>query len=131
LSRKQLIAAAPFLLAAIYLASIVPTIQIAWVTGILLLTIYLFALKVVEVDTAAASIIAVMIIGAGLDKTGLMSEVAAFILKVAGTTETRIIPVISATFGVISSFMQNVGAAALFLPVVMSPASPGNAVRPE
>jgi Na+/H+ antiporter NhaD/arsenite permease-like protein len=72
-----------------------------------------------------------MIICAGLDKTGLMREVAAFILKVAGTTETRIIPVISATFGVISSFMQNVGAAALFLPVVMSPASPGNAVRPE
>jgi len=64
------------------------------------------------------SIIAVMIIGAGLDKTGIMSKVAAFILNVGGTTETRIIPVISATVGFISSFMQNVGAAALFLPVV-------------
>jgi di/tricarboxylate transporter len=64
------------------------------------------------------SIIAVMIIGAGLDKTGLMSKVAAFILKVGGTTEGRIIPIISATVGFISSFMQNVGAAALFLPVV-------------
>jgi len=64
------------------------------------------------------SIIAVMIIGAGLDKTGIMSKVAAFILKVGGTTESRIIPIISATVGFISSFMQNVGAAALFLPVV-------------
>jgi di/tricarboxylate transporter len=64
------------------------------------------------------SIIAVMIIGAGLDKTGIMSKVAAFILKVGGTTEARIIPIISATVGFISSFMQNVGAAALFLPVV-------------
>lgn len=47
-----------------------------------------------------------------------MSKVAAFILKIGGTTETRIIPIISATVGFISSFMQNVGAAALFLPVV-------------
>jgi di/tricarboxylate transporter len=67
---------------------------------------------------AVISIIAVMIIGAGLDKTGLMGKVAGFILKVAGRTEARIIPAISSTVGFISSFMQNVGAAALFLPVV-------------
>ncbi len=69
-------------------------------------------------SNAVISIIAVMIIGAGLDKTGLMSKVAAWILNVGGTTETRIIPIISGTVGFISSFMQNVGAAALFLPVV-------------
>jgi di/tricarboxylate transporter len=69
-------------------------------------------------SNAVISIIAVMIIGAGLDKTGIMSKVAAFILKVGGTTEARIIPIVSATVGFISSFMQNVGAAALFLPVV-------------
>ncbi len=69
-------------------------------------------------SNAVMSIIAVMILGAGLDKTGLMSKVAALILKHGGTTETRIIPIVSTTVGVISSFMQNVGAAALFLPVV-------------
>lgn len=69
-------------------------------------------------SNAVVSIIAVMIIGAGLDKTGLMSKVASLILKHGGKTETRIIPIISGTVGVISSFMQNVGAAALFLPVV-------------
>lgn len=69
-------------------------------------------------SNAVISIIAVMIIGAGLDKTGLMSKVAATILKYGGKTETRIIPIISSTVGFISSFMQNVGAAALFLPVV-------------
>ncbi len=47
-----------------------------------------------------------------------MSRVASFILKVGGSGEARIIPIISSTVGVISSFMQNVGAAALFLPVV-------------
>ncbi len=40
------------------------------------------------------------------------------ILRLGGTTEGRIIPIISSTVGIISSFMQNVGAAALFLPVV-------------
>ena len=124
LSRKQLIAGALFALLALYLASVVPSIEIAWVSAILLLTVYLFAFEVVGVDVAAAtvmvllgltsllaplmglskglvdnnhlfdgfasnaviSIIAVMIIGAGLDKTGIMTKVAAFILKVGGTT---------------------------------------------
>jgi len=155
-SAKQLIAGALFAALALYLSTVVPSIEVAWVTGFLMLTIYLFAFEIVGVDVAAAtimvllgltslfapamglsqglvdnkhlfdgfasnavmSIIAVMIIGAGLDKTGVMSKVAAFILKVGGTTETRIIPIISSTVAIISSFMQNVGAAALFLPVV-------------
>ena len=69
-------------------------------------------------SNAVISIIAVMIIGAGLDKTGLMGTVASFILKVGGSNENRVVPIISGTVGIISSFMQNVGAAALFLPVV-------------
>ncbi len=69
-------------------------------------------------SNAVISIIAVMIIGAGLDRTGIMNKVAAWILRVGGESEARIIPIISGTVGVISSFMQNVGAAALFLPVV-------------
>ena len=131
-STKQMIAAVVFFAAALGLAQVVPSIEIAWVTGILMLTIYLFAFEVVGVDVAAVSvmvliglssllapymgleqglvdtnhlfdgfasnavmsIIAVMIIGAGLDKTGLMSKVAAFILKVGGTSETRIITII-------------------------------------
>jgi di/tricarboxylate transporter len=156
LAPKQMVAAAVFVALALFLATVVPSVEIAWVSAILVLTIYLFAFEVVGVDVAAVtvmvllglssllapvmgleqglvdnkhlfdgfasnaviSIIAVMIIGAGLDRTGIMSKVAGFILKVGGTTETRIIPIISATVGFISSFMQNVGAAALFLPVV-------------
>ena len=109
------------------------------------LTIYLFVSEVVRVDVAALlimvlvgatgivpaahifdgfasnaviSIIAVMIMGAGLDRTGIMTQLAGYILRVGGATEGRIIPIISGTVGVISSFMQNIGAAALFLPVV-------------
>lgn len=69
-------------------------------------------------SNAVIAIIAVMIIGSGLDRTGLMSRLAGWILRVGGSTEKQIIPMISGTVGVISSFMQNVGAAALFLPVV-------------
>ena len=156
LPMKKIIAGVLFALGAVWLATVTPSIQVAWVTALLMLTIYLFAFEIVGVDVAAISImvllgltsllapmmgleqglvdtqqifngfssnavmsiIAVMIIGAGLDKTGLMSKVAAFILKVGGKTEGRIIPIISSTVGIISSFMQNVGAAALFLPVV-------------
>lgn len=69
-------------------------------------------------SNAVISIIAVMIVGAGLDKTGIMNKVAATILKRGGSTEARVLPIVSGTVGVISSFLQNVGAAALFLPVV-------------
>ncbi len=152
----KLVAAGLFGLMGVWLASVVPTVEIAWVMAFLLFTIYMFAFEVVGVDVTAAtvmvllgltslfapvmglemglvdsgqlfrgfssnaviSIIAVMIIGAGLDKTGLMSRVASFILQVGGSSEKRVIPIVSSTVGVISSFMQNVGAAALFLPVI-------------
>jgi len=69
-------------------------------------------------SNAVISIIAVMILGAGLDRTGVMTVVAAFILRIGGKTANKIIPLISGTVGGISSLMQNVGATALFLPVV-------------
>ena len=67
-------------------------------------------------SNAVVSIIAVMIIGAGLNRTGVMNILARQIVKVAGTSESRIMVVISSTVAFISSFMQNIGAAALFLP---------------
>ncbi|MDX1459459.1 MAG: SLC13 family permease [Xanthomonadales bacterium] len=69
-------------------------------------------------SNAVISIIAVMILGAGLDRTGVMSIIARFILKVGGQTIRRLIPLISGMVGGISGLMQNVGATALFLPVV-------------
>ncbi|MBF0447884.1 MAG: SLC13 family permease [Magnetococcales bacterium] len=153
---KTLIAGLIFLLAGLYTVTLVPTVEVAWVMGVLYLTIFLFVFEVVGVDVAAMlvmvllgltnlfaplmglekglvdnqqlfngfasnaviSIIAVMIIGAGLDRTGMMSKMAILIMKVGGTSEKRVIPIISGTVGFISSFMQNVGAAALFIPVV-------------
>jgi len=67
-------------------------------------------------SNAVCSIIAVIIIGAGLDKTGVMNKVAGPIIKLAGNSEKKVITLISGTVGIISSMMQNIGAAALFLP---------------
>lgn len=67
-------------------------------------------------SNAVVSIIAVIIIGAGLDKTGAMNSLARVLLKFAGKSETRITVLISGTVAFISSFMQNIGAAALFMP---------------
>ncbi len=121
------------------------TADMMLVLAVLLITIGLFVFEVVRIDVVALSvmvllgllglvpsdqlfngfasnavisIIAVMILGAGLDRTGVMTVVAAFILRIGGGTINRIIPLISGTVGVISSLMQNVGATALFLPVV-------------
>ena len=77
-------------------------------------------------SNAVVSIIAVMIIGAGLDRTGVMGQVAGKILKIGGRTEGRVIMIVSGVVGIISSFMQNIGAAALFLPVVNRIARRGN-----
>ncbi len=67
-------------------------------------------------SNAVVSIMAVIIIGAGLDKTGVMNKVAGPIIKLAGNSEKKVITLISGTVGIISSMMQNIGAAALFLP---------------
>ena len=69
-------------------------------------------------SNAVISIIGVMILGGGLDKTGAMERVAWAILRYGGKTEKQIVALISSTAAVVSSFMQNIGAAALFLPVV-------------
>jgi di/tricarboxylate transporter len=69
-------------------------------------------------SNAVVSIIAVIIIGAGLDATGVINRLVAPILKIAGKSPPRIILAISFTVAGISSFMQNIGAAALFLPAI-------------
>ena len=70
-------------------------------------------------SNAVVSIIAVMIIGAGLNRTGVMNILSRYIVNLAGTSQTRVMVVISAAVSFISSFMQNIGAAALFLPAAL------------
>lgn len=121
------------------------TLEMGLVFAVLVLVILLFVFEWVRVDVvgiimmvllpflnlvtpqeaisglssnAVVAIIAVVIIGSGLDKTGCMNILARQILRRAGKSEKKIVILISATVAIISSFMQNIGAAALFLPAV-------------
>lgn len=67
-------------------------------------------------SNAVISIMGVMIIGYGIERTGVMDKLADFVIKKVGRKENRIIGAVSITVGLISSFLQNIGAVALFLP---------------
>ena len=69
-------------------------------------------------SNAVVSIIAVMILGRGLDKTGALDQLAKVILRYGGRTEARVVTASSGTVAIMSALMQNIGAAALFLPVI-------------
>ncbi len=69
-------------------------------------------------SNAVFAIIAVMIMGRGLYKSGITETIANFILQVAGSGRRQIISTVSVTVGLMSGLMQNLGAAALFLPVM-------------
>jgi len=114
------------------------------VLGILAVVIFLFIVEWVRVDVvgllvivalpltgvidsheaisgfgsnAVVSIIAVFIIGAGLDKSGVMNLLSRYIIRLAGKRQTRIMALLSVCVSGISGFMQNIGAVSLFLPV--------------
>jgi di/tricarboxylate transporter len=69
-------------------------------------------------SSAVISIIAVIILGRGLDHTGVIGRVVRPVVKLAGNSHPRIVTLISVVIAFISSVMQNIGAAALFLPAL-------------
>lgn len=124
---------------------IVLTGEIALVLAIIGLAIFLFIVEWIRVDmvaimmtvllpilhlvtpkeafsgfssNAVISIIAVIIIGAGLDKTGVINRLVQPIIRIAGNSSSRVVIALGSTVAIISSFMQNIGAAALFLPAI-------------
>lgn len=70
-------------------------------------------------SNAVVSIIAVVILGYGVDRSGLMNRATKPIMRFSGKSEGRLISTVSGVVGLISAFMQNVGAAALFLPAML------------
>jgi di/tricarboxylate transporter len=94
------------------------------VTALLLLVaLGLFGLVPVEQlfhgfsGNAVISVIATMILGAGLDRTGLLNRVAVWLLRKSKGYEERLVLLSSSVAGLVSSVMQNPSVTALFLPV--------------
>ena len=67
--------------------------------------------------SAVMSIIATMILGAGLDRTGALNRLAGWLLRRAHGVESRLLLYTTAAAGITSSIMQNPSVMSLFLPV--------------
>jgi di/tricarboxylate transporter len=70
-------------------------------------------------NSAVITVWAVYIVSGGLFKTGVADAVGRVILRLGGDREPRLIAAIMATCGVISAFMNNVGATAMLMPAMV------------
>ncbi|MFQ5422134.1 MAG: SLC13 family permease, partial [Anaerolineae bacterium] len=120
--------------------------EIALVLGILLASVALFASERIRVDvvalmvllaltltgiltteqalsgfasTAVVTVWAIYMISGSLTRTGIADFIGSYIGRLAGQGEMRLVLVIMAVVGVMSAFMNNIGAAAVLLPVVV------------
>jgi di/tricarboxylate transporter len=66
---------------------------------------------------AVISVMATMILGTGLERTGALNRLAAWLLRRSNGGEERLIMLTSGIAGLMSGFMQNPSVTALFLPV--------------
>jgi len=70
-------------------------------------------------SNAVIAMLSVMILGRGIARTGVMDEFSKYVIKKAGTGKRKLIGLLSLSTGVLSGLIQNIGAAALFLPGIM------------
>ena len=71
-------------------------------------------------NSAVITVWAVYIVSGGLFKTGVADILGKFIYRLSGGSEVRLIAVIMLTCGIMSAFMNNVGATAMLMPAVVS-----------
>ena len=122
------------------------TTEIAIVLGILAISLILFISEVIRMDLVALLVLgalaitglvtpneavagfsnsavitvwAMFILSEGLTRTGIADIIGRQVMRVAGAREVPMIVVIMITGAVLSAFMNNIGVAALMLPVVV------------
>ena len=71
-------------------------------------------------SNAVITMIAVMIMGRGISRTGLMEGFSRLVSKYTGNSQRRIVAMVSTATGLLSGFIQNIGAAVLFLPAIIN-----------
>jgi di/tricarboxylate transporter len=69
-------------------------------------------------SNAVMAMIAVMILGYGIEASGAMKRLTRPVTGIAAGSESRLMTIVSAAVGLTSAFMQNIGATVLFLPAV-------------
>lgn len=69
-------------------------------------------------NPAVITVWAVYIVSAGLNKTGVSTIIGTRLSHIAGNSEAHLIAVIMLVCGILSAFMNNIGATAILLPAV-------------
>ena len=111
------------------LAFTVIMLVLVWIRGDLLALLVIVVIGVTRLipveqlfegfaGNAVISLIAVMIMGAGLDRTGMLSKAASVILRLAGGIEERVQLFVNALAGSLSAVIQSQALATLLVPVV-------------
>ncbi len=70
-------------------------------------------------SNAVIAMLSVMILGRGIARTGIMDEFSKFVISKAGSHKRNLVGLLSISAGLLSGLIQNIGAAALFLPGIM------------
>ena len=70
-------------------------------------------------NTAIITIASVLVLSAGLVRTGVAQILGGQILRLSGKSEIKLLIIMMVTVGALSGVMNNIGVAALMLPVVM------------
>lgn len=121
------------------------TPDIFLVLCIITMTIILFLIEIVRVDVVALlvlvllgltklvpshilfsgfsseaviALIGIMILSAGLERTGIVAKMSYFIMRVGGDNENRLRTTLMGVGGFCAGFLRSVGTVAIFLPVV-------------
>jgi di/tricarboxylate transporter len=69
---------------------------------------------------AVITVWAVFIVSGGLTRSGVADLIARQVVRLAGRSQLRLTVLIMVTVGIMSAFMNNIGAVAILLPAVMS-----------
>ncbi|MBB1201686.1 SLC13 family permease [Enterobacteriaceae bacterium 89] len=121
--------------------------ELIWVLGLLGVAVLLFATGKVRMDAVALMVIvafvlsgtltlseafsgfsdpnviliaALFIIGDGLVRTGVATSMGAWLVKVAGNSEVKMLVYLMLTVACLGAFMSSTGVVAIFIPVVLS-----------
>lgn len=122
------------------------TLEIALTFGVLLLAIIFFITEILRPDLVALIVLVLMVVfglvspvdalagfsnpavvaiwamfilSSGLARTGVASYLGNLVMRVAGETERRLLTVLMSSAALLSAFMNNIGVAAMFLPVTI------------
>jgi di/tricarboxylate transporter len=117
-----------------------------FVFGLLLVTIILFVSDRLRLDVIAVLVILVLmlsgllspgealagfgdpvvlliaglfVVGEALLRTGIAYEIGNWLMRVAGTSQTRLLVLLMLTVALLSAFMSSTGAVAIFIPIAL------------